>query len=181
VQIRPAAPADAPALGRLHVRAWQSAYRGMLPDDYLDALDAQAEPRERMWRDLIERPRDGQTLLVAEDGRAVVGFCHTARAREGPPDLGELFSIYVDPDRIGTGLGAALMRPSLDAMRAAGFPAAVLWVLDANDLARRFYERFGWRPDGTVKEETLWGVTVREVRYRIELGGAGSESSRKTG
>ena len=100
---------------------------------------------------------------------------------EGPPDLGELFSIYVDPDRIGTGLGAALMRPSLDAMRAAGFLAAVLWVLDANDQARRFYERFGWRPDGTVKEETLWGATVREARYRIELDGAGSESSRKTG
>ena len=70
---------------------------------------------------------------------------------------------------VGTGVGAALMRQALADMRARGYRAALLWVLDANDRARRFYERFGWQPDGTVKEEQLWGAPAREVRYRIAL------------
>jgi GNAT superfamily N-acetyltransferase len=169
VLIRPGVEADAPELGRLHVRAWQWAYRGMLPDDYLDRLAEQVERREQMWRHVIGERQADQPLWVAERDGRVVGLCNTAPARDQPADTGELLAIYLDPDVVGTGVGAALMRQALSDMRARGRRAAVLWVLEANDRARRFYERFGWQADGAVKEELVWGTPVRELCYRIAL------------
>jgi hypothetical protein len=54
-------------------------------------------------------------------------------------------------------------------LRADGFEEAVLWVLDDNPRARRFYELAGWRLNGAVKEDTFLDTPVREVRYRIAL------------
>jgi len=48
VKIRPASVNDADAVGEVHVRAWQSAYRGEMPDDYLDGL--QAHDHATRWR-----------------------------------------------------------------------------------------------------------------------------------
>ena len=68
------------------------------------------------------------------------------------------------------GAGPALMAAALEAMRASGFGAASLWVLDDNPRARRFYEREGWTADGGRREEEFLGVPITEVRYRIKLG-----------
>jgi RimJ/RimL family protein N-acetyltransferase len=55
-------------------------------------------------------------------------------------------------------------------MCSAGYGEAVLWVLEDNPRARRFYERTGWSLDGGVKDDSHLGVSVTEVRYRIRLG-----------
>ena len=168
VTVRRAVPDDAAALGRLHVRAWQWAYDGMLPADYLAGLADQTARREAMWRQIAEL-RDDQPLWVAERDGRVIGLCNTAPGRDQPPDTAELLSIYIDPDAVGTGVGAALMNEAVADMRARGYKQAILWVLEANDRGRRFYEKGGWRFDGVVKEEEMWGTTVREVRYRLDL------------
>ena len=55
-------------------------------------------------------------------------------------------------------------------IRVAGYRRAVLWVLEANDAARRFYETDGWAPDGARREEDVWGVDARVMRYQRLLG-----------
>src|SRR5262245_37484699 len=77
VLIRPGVEGDAPALGRLHVRSWQWAYRGILPDDYLDGLAEQVERREEMWRHVIRELQASQPLWIAERDGQVVGLCNT--------------------------------------------------------------------------------------------------------
>ena len=42
----------------------------------------------------------------------------------------------------------------------------VLWGLEGNARAGRFYEIAGWVADGTERTSEVFGVTVREVRYR---------------
>ena len=167
--IRPAVEDDAPALAAVHVRAWQWAYRGQLPDAYLDDLPRQTAQREAMWRGIAGRSAGWPVRVAERDGR-VLGFCHTAPDRGGgAPETAELLSIYLEPDAVGTGVGAALLRDALEDMRARGYREAVLWVLESNERARRFYERFGWRADGGEKSEEIWGTTAHEVRYRITL------------
>ena len=51
----------------------------------------------------------------------------------------------------------------------AGFTRAHLWVLDGNARAERFYRLDGWSPDGLRRPEELWGVVVKEARYRAAL------------
>lgn len=139
-------------MAALHVAAWRAAYRGIIPDDFLAALDVgdyEARHRARLGD-------AGQEFLVAEDAGSVHGFAILGRSRDaGVSADGELFAIYVDPGAWGRGHGAALMRESMARLRALGFERSRLWVLRDNQRARRFYEKHGWQPDGAEKERTI--------------------------
>ena len=158
--VRAAAPEDAEAIARVHVRAWQVAYADVFPPDRLAELDVAA--RARQWREGLEAE---WTALVTEDG---LGFASVGASRDVEGE-GELYAIYVDPDSWGAGHGRALMEAALASLRDDGFEQATLWVLEDNPRARRFYERAGWRLDGAAKEDEFLGTTVREVRYRTSL------------
>jgi ribosomal protein S18 acetylase RimI-like enzyme len=164
IVVREATPDDAQAMGRLHVRAWQAAYRGSMPDAYLDGLNA--ADRAQMWREGMARRPDNPPLVAVLDG-LVVG--HAACGPTNDPDgAGELYSINVDPDEWGSGAGRALLAAA-ETRLATSFDLAVLWVLPANDRARRFYERAGWVVDAAERTADVLGVTVPEIRYRKNL------------
>jgi GNAT superfamily N-acetyltransferase len=162
VTVRPAAVADAAAMGRLHVRAWQAAYRGHMPDAYLDGL--RPEQRAAYWEGALGRERGRGAILVATRAGQVVGFATVGPARD-PEGAGELFAINVDPDHWGTGAGRALLAAAEAELARLGFTEAVLWVLPANARARRFYEIAGWVADGASRTDEVLGVAVPEVRY----------------
>jgi ribosomal protein S18 acetylase RimI-like enzyme len=164
--VRQATVDDAPAMGGVHVRAWRAAYRGQMPDAYLDGL--RAEDRADGWARGLARDRSAAPVLVAEDGGSVVGFAVVGPAEE-PAGYGELYAINVDPDHWGTGAGWALLDAAHQALGRLGYTDAVLWVLPGNDRARRFYERAGWTADGAERTQEVQGVVVDEVRYRRRL------------
>ena len=169
--VRRAGPADAAAIAVVHVRSWQGAYRGMLPQEYLDGLDP-ADRTER-WRRSLERnnwPAAG--AIVAISHGQVAGFAYLGPARDidaGGSRVGEINAIYVLPDAWGTGLGRGLMTAALSELAAGGYEAALLWVLESNARARRFYALAGWTADGSAKQDDIAGTPVTEVRYRRPL------------
>ena len=163
MHVRPASPHDAVAIESIRVRGWQTAYRHVFPPADLDALPVDPE----RWRARIAVPPLGWTTIVCEDDGSVVGFASTGPSRD-EDDLGEVYAIYVDPDAWSTGAGRALMTAA-EAALAAEFGAALLWVLEDNPRARRFYERAGWAPDGIRKAEERFGVRAAEVRYRKDF------------
>jgi GNAT superfamily N-acetyltransferase len=171
MDIRPAEPTDAPGIAEVHVRSWQDAYRGLLPQDYLDNLDV--VHRREGWDRILATtgwPRTG--AFVAEDSHAIIGFTHVGptRDQDEPRAVGEVTAIYVLSRAWGTGAGRALMAGAVSTLADAGFAEASLWVLDANTRARRFYELAGWAADGADRVEELRGFPLREVRYRRTLG-----------
>lgn len=170
VVVRPAAVDDADAIGAVHVRAWQAAYRGHMSDEHLDGLSI--DQRRANWRAGLSAGADDRAVLVVEDptdghvcGFAVVGDARTDHGAAAPDD-GELWAINLEPEAWGRGLGGVLLAGAEQALVARGCARAHLWVLEGNARARRFYEREGWRPDGAVKDEDFGGRTLREVRYR---------------
>ena len=166
--IRPAQPRDAAAIARIHVRTWQAAYRGQVPDAYLGSLDAEIEERTARWERLIASAvsrRQGQ--LLALDGDRIVGFVTFGPSDDEPdPEVGEVYAIYVDPGSWDHGFGRELFAAASRGLSDAGFHAATLWVLDTNERARRFYEAAGWAADGATKTERRGDVELHEVRYR---------------
>ena len=169
VLLRPAEPEDALSVARVHVRAWQVGYRHILPDHYL----AQLRPEERAQRyDFATTDvRQPMTLVAVDDG-AIRGFATTAPARDNDlPDLGELCALYVDPGCWKRGIGGALVAAARQRLVEQGYRYALLWVLAGNDRAEHFYRTDGWIPDGMVRREHIWGVTVDEIRYRRPLQG----------
>jgi ribosomal protein S18 acetylase RimI-like enzyme len=170
--VRPAVAEDADALGALHVRVWQVAYRGMKPDEYLEHLSV---PRMQGWwaQQLAALPEHQSIRLVAEDdGGAVVGFVIAGPSRRSglAEPAGEVYMLNVGPDAWGKGLGQRLLRAATATLRAMGFTQAVLWVRPENSRARRFYEAAGWWPDGTEFDGVIWDVAVHDVGYRTTLG-----------
>jgi ribosomal protein S18 acetylase RimI-like enzyme len=156
---------DAEAIGRVHVAAWQAAYRGLMPDDLLDGLDPVA--RAETWRQRLTAGEARPLVVEGEDG-TVVGVAHVGADREHD-DRGELWMINLAPEAWGTGLGRQLLERATDELRNRGYDEAVLWVLDTNARARRFYETAGWAADGTAKREDMGGAEVTQVRYRRPL------------
>jgi ribosomal protein S18 acetylase RimI-like enzyme len=178
VTVRPAAVADAPAMGRLHVRAWQAAYRGQMPDGYLDGL--RAEDRAAYWDGALRREDRRGVVLAAERDGEVVGFA-AAGPSPDPEGAGELFAINVDPAHWGAGAGRALLEAAQAELDRMGFAESVLWVLPGNARARRFYERAGWAADGTGRSSEVFGASFDEVRYRRRSASAESSSATPAG
>ena len=168
VTTRLARPEDTDEVGRIQVRTWRAAYTGLLPTSTLDSMDPIVQGAS--WS-RVTRPTSVTRLLVAERGDRIVGFAAFGPHRE--PDLdgsaGELYAIYVEPESWATGAGHALMDATLGGLRDAGWSRAVLKVLEANDRARRFYEREGWVYDRPTDPFDADGEHVPEVRYRREL------------
>jgi L-amino acid N-acyltransferase YncA len=165
ISIRQAGPADAEAVGAVHVRGWQWGYRGQLPDALLAGLDA--GQRASRWREIMTAPDPTATVVVAESNGSIVGFasCGPTRDPDGDNHTGEVYAIYVEEESAGTGAGTALLQAVIDDLWARGFHDAMLWVLETNARARRFYEREGWHADGATKSEDFEGFTLHEVRY----------------
>jgi GNAT superfamily N-acetyltransferase len=109
--------------------------------------------------------------LVLQDGDDVIGFAHVSPARDDdvPATTGELTAIYVTRSAWGRGGGGLLMGAAQDRMREAGFGDAVLWVLEGNERARRFYEHQGWSADGIRKTDDRGAFVLHELRYRLTL------------
>ncbi|HEY6150633.1 MAG TPA: GNAT family N-acetyltransferase [Gaiellaceae bacterium] len=162
--VRRARPADARTIADVHVRTWQAAYRHAFPAEVLDNLSA--EEREVPWRERLE---EGYAVWVAESEGEVVGFAAAGPSRT-EEDAGELYAIYVLPESWGSGAAADLMAEAKDWLAREGYVTAMLWVLADNPRARRFYEREGWRAEGT-RIDTFRGTEVEEALYRLALVG----------
>lgn len=168
VTIRPGTPDDALAIATVHVASWQAAFRGILPDDALDAMT----PGDRlpMWTRVLA-PGSAFTVLVAEADGAVAGFASVGPSDEGVAGEMTLFTLYLHPGATGKGIGRALLAEAERVMAAQGAGAATLRVITANPRARHVYERAGWiaGPE-TARVEDAWGIPVETVRYRKDLG-----------
>jgi len=165
--LRTAQPTDAVAVAEVHVRSWKDGYRGLLPDEYLDALRPEDRAKHYTFGD--PDPLKPATIVAIEAG-AICGFATVGPSRDRDGEgSGELLALYVDPGRWGVGIGRALIEAARTRLAHEGYESASLWVLSDNRRAERFYAIDGWEPDGTRRHDQIAGLTVTENRYRRSL------------
>jgi ribosomal protein S18 acetylase RimI-like enzyme len=92
-------------------------------------------------------------------------FWGPSEGADATPDVAEVYSVYLDPEALGRGIGRSLFEMAVADIVDHRFRGAILWVLGANERARRFYEAAGWRLDGATKTEDRPGGKLQEVRY----------------
>ena len=165
MNVRRAGLDDAPAIAAVHVQAWQAAYKGIVPAAFLDSLSV--EERTTRWRQNLAV--GASTVCVAEASEGVVGWASVGACRDAdaPAATGELWAIYVAPGSWRHGVGRAMWAWGQSHLEQAGFTSAVVWVLEDNRSARRFYATVGFvpAPDATKMVE-IGGVSLPEVRLR---------------
>lgn len=173
-------PADCEAVAAVRVEGWRTAYRGLMPQPYLDALSVERDAERR--REHLTNGDGSVVDVVAERAGEVIGWgCYGPYREDGGGRTadGELYALYVRPDQWSTGAGRLLTAELTARAAADGCPRLLLWVLKANDRARRFYERAGFAPDGAEEDFVVDGVAVPEVRYAMRLSAtAAADASR---
>jgi ribosomal protein S18 acetylase RimI-like enzyme len=165
VTVRSGSTGDARAISELHIAAWRAAYRGLMPDAYLAALDV--EQRVKLWARTLSRPGPSSVAVAEIDG-AIAGFCFFGASRDAePPGVAEIFAVNVHPDHWRHGAGGALCAHALRQAASRESTSMTLWVLKGNDRARAFYASLGYAPDGAERTDTkLIGSPLHEMRYR---------------
>ncbi len=164
--IRRAKIEDAQAIASVWAESWRDAYRGIVPDDFLDSIDVERWA-DRQRRYMGEANGAAATFVAEVDGR-IVGWTSCGPNRDTTlPFAGELYTLYISPGHQRRGIGRRLMEVAAKSLVEAGMASMLLWVLADNRNARRFYEAAG----GRVADEqnvTIGGASLREVAYGWE-------------
>ncbi|GAA3840131.1 GNAT family N-acetyltransferase [Saccharothrix violaceirubra] len=164
--VRSARSGDVDELARIHRDTWRTAYTDLLPDDVLVALDATPT--------LSLAVESGQ-LLVATEGRWLVGYCLAGGATEadtadvsGTPHedaaTTAIVTVLVEPRWGRRGHGSRLLDTAARQLVEAGATRGIAWIPESDRATRNFFERHEWTPDGTVRTLDAGGRPVREIR-----------------
>ena len=78
-------------------------------------------------------------------------------------------ALYVDPGAWRQGVGRNLIAAARVKLHQQGYGEAILWALEGNARAARFYAADGWVADGTRRIEVVGGVSATNLRYRRAL------------
>jgi ribosomal protein S18 acetylase RimI-like enzyme len=141
------------AVVALHLASWRDAYRGLLPDAYLDgALAGDLWDKWRRKATAADPARD--LLVVAEDARGLTGFAFACFAPDRP-DSAFLDNLHVKPGARGGGIGTALMRAVAPRLASLGYRGLHLKVFASNAAAIRFYERLGGKIEVRAVEDLM--------------------------
>ena len=133
---------DAAVIAGIHVASWRAAFRGLVPDTFLDAMSM--EDRAARWRHNLQD--SACSILLASEGEQVLGFASFGRCRDkdAPPDEGEIWTMYVDPSAWRRAVGATLMRAALNRLAERGLRPVRVWVMAKNTRAIAFYQAHGF-------------------------------------
>ncbi len=158
IDIRKAEPQDAEAIAGVHHDAWSGAYSGIIPHRALTSMIGRRGTG--WWLNAIRR---AASVLVVEIGGEVVGYATLGRNRARElPQQGEIYELYLKPEYQGIGLGSRLFSAAREKLASHGLSGLVVWALEENDGAVRFYAGAGGR-------DVAEGVEVFDARALRKL------------
>jgi ribosomal protein S18 acetylase RimI-like enzyme len=178
IVLRKSGPRDLDAIVDVFLECWSISYSGVMPAELVGSMTR--EKGEVLWRDALAR--EDFTVVVASNDSgpastdtgpatpdiapaSIVGLVGYAIGAE---KLGEVGSLYVSPAAQGTGTGRRLLTSATDDLRERGAHEARLWVFEANEPSRSFYERLGWTTDGRRTVLAEWGQPQIGMSRRLD-------------
>ena len=163
IVILTAGPGDAVALAEVHVRSWRETYKDILPDAYLARMSVASHAKR--WSQHLLRRRSQGVVIVAEAPGGLVGYCAGELLTGAPGGVeAEIQTLYLLRAAQSMGNGRRLLRAASRVLEAQGAGSLLIWVLNENRRARRFYDHLG----GVVAAERAvrgWGESLRETAY----------------
>ena len=145
-------------ISNIYESSWKYAYKDIIPQDYLDSI-----PTGR-WANSINKI-EMNNLVVIENG-LIIGTASFCKSRwEQYSNYGEIVSIYFLPAYMGKGYGKHLLKKCVEELNGLGYNNILLWVLENNQRARRFYEKNGFTCSGDFLNDNISGKELREIMY----------------
>jgi len=159
--IRKALPNDAYNYADCVISCWQSAYKEIVPDEFLSNMLAEKEQWIEKYRKALTDPGDCKYYCVMYSER-MIGFLIIHK------NDGEIWAIYLIKEFWGKGFGKEMLDFAINELKCAGHKNISLWVFEENKRARRFYEKNNLYFDGTKREAT-YGKLLVQLKYVLNL------------
>jgi GNAT superfamily N-acetyltransferase len=157
MDIRHATPIDAREIEDLRIENWKIAYRGIVPDDYLEALSPKYDDREKSLRDVESKH------YVAVDNNEIVGWVRGHRTQDDDCDEAtyEIGAVYVKPSHWRQGIGKKLIDHLLGEVDHEHYQEVIVWTFRDYEQSNRFYQSLGFAKDEKTEQHTSGPMTVR--------------------
>lgn len=153
---------DLKEISGIYEKSWRQTYKGMLPSGYLRHIP------EGNWADRINR-FGARSMVAVSGGEYIATISFGASHISQYEGLGEVFSLYVLPQYTGKGIGRRLMDRAVSELKSLGYSRIILFALDQNLAARRFYERYGYTASGDMMKKKFGHKTVTQVMYYLDI------------
>ncbi len=165
MNIREATIADAESIAQVHVASWQTTYRGLIPDGYLEQLQQNIPSRIERWRQILTDVSPGTINYIAEDNvSGIVGFISGGPVRSKQERYtAELYAIYLLENYQKRGIGRSLFVNAVEYFLQNDHTGLLVWVLKDNP-AEKFYAAMGGQP-ALEKQEEIGGAMLTEIGY----------------
>ncbi len=166
INIRTATLQDIPTISYIHAASWRAAYKGIVPQAYLDEL------KDDFWVNSFTTCLSKNSIVIKliEHHSKPIGCISYGKAREEAfSDWGEIVSFYLLPDYFHQGYGALLLASALDALKSEGYQKVYLWVLKDNRPARNFYGKHHFICTQDEIQCEIQGTPLVDVRYTLAL------------
>ena len=172
---RLARTSDIDDIAAVQARAWRHDFATLLPEPVLAGLDP-GDLAFEWGRALLSGDAHRVFVAVAEGTGAIVGAASVGPSSD--PDLeglavGEIGTLFVDPEHQRAGHGSRLMHACVDLLRGAGMTECVTWIALDDAPRRAFFTSAGWGPDSAYRDLQVDAgdspTTVREIRLVTAL------------
>jgi len=151
-----------------HIKCWQDAYKGVIPDDYLDSMSTELEQRAERNRQFLAEPGDCDYCCAELDGEMVGRLVFGKSHDDDKTDVGEIHAIYLLAEFWGKGYGKQMMDYALAELTRLGYNEVTIWVFRENKRGRQFYEKHGFLADGK-EMELEFGKPLKCMRYTLSI------------
>ena len=160
LKIRSARTEDATITATINVLGWKTTYRGLVPDELLDALSVTEKRIERFEDQILQC----EIFLVAENEKGVVGYLCAGKPRDNDiPYEYEIYAFYVHPDFQRKGVGSNLFDKFKEKIQGSSF---CVYVLDGNMKGINFYQKMGGtRYPEFDKEQEAYHYMMHELLF----------------
>lgn len=162
LRIRYANIKDARTLGEIHSKSWKVAYKGIVTDEILKNITV--EKRQVYFEKALTEKWEEDAIIFKDNdavGLICIGKCRDADKTDA---FGEIWGIYLLPEYWNMGIDSELINWGINELKKRSYSKVILWVLEENTNARKFYKKVGFKHDGTVREITI-GKKLVEYRY----------------
>lgn len=144
--VRPARPADLPAIGRLGALLVRT-HHDFDPERFIAATPRTEHAYASFLGSQLDEPN--VVILVGDEDGQLLGYTYAGveetdyMSLRGP--AGVLYDIVVDPAHRGRGVGRTLLDATVAALGSRGAPRVVLSTAERNEVAQRLFTRAGFR------------------------------------
>ena len=167
IKIRYAVESDISTLARVHSKSLQAAFGELFPIEIVNEHFSY-ERRFRGFTKEIEKDEPANALVFVDENPVGVVSFGPSRYIDVAEDTIELWRMYVLPEFWGSGVASVTMNWALSEIKKLGYKRTILWVLEENSRAQRFYEKCGF-----IKTEQIlnaeFGRPIRDFMYEIDL------------